>query len=82
MCDLCVVNKQDPEFINGNKFSDARVCTLFRVTSGNLTYIRLCFFHQVELHVLGERRFLRKNLEFAKSLAGKAASSISRSSFF
>lgn len=54
MCDVCTALKIDSKFVNGDKFKDpATTCALYRVTTGRLTYVKLCYIHRIELYLLG-----------------------------
>jgi hypothetical protein len=69
MCEVCRSEGQNYVFKNGSKplYNDA----LYRVFKDNVANIKLCHIHSIELFKLGETRFLKEHILFARTLAKK-----------
>ncbi len=68
MCEVCRAEGDDYLFKNGPK----KVLTtnnLYKVFKNSVAPIKLCHVHSIELFHLGESRFLKEHLEFARGLA-------------
>ncbi len=68
MCEVCKSEGSDYLFMNGPK----KVLTsnnLYKVFKGAVAPVKLCHVHSIELFHLGERRFLKEHLTFARGLA-------------
>lgn len=68
MCEVCKSEGSDYLFRNGNK----KILTtnnLYKVFKDTVAPIKLCHVHSIELFHVGERRFLREHLLFARGLA-------------
>ncbi len=71
MCEICKSEGKNTKFLNGSK--DAIVShQLYKVYRGSVASVKLCYIHSIELFMLGERRFLREHLSFARSLANRS----------
>jgi hypothetical protein len=71
MCEICKSEGKDTSFLNGPK---AQIVTqqLYKVFKNNVAPVRLCYIHSIELFMLGEKRFLRQHLSFARNLATRS----------
>lgn len=66
MCDICKLINSDPKYTNGARFV-LRVNELLKYGSMvNLKKVNLCYLHDIEFFVIGERRFLERyyNVKF------------------
>ncbi len=82
MCEICKSEGKDYRFVNGPK--DHLVTQqLYKVYKNSVAPVRLCYIHSIELFMIGETRFLREHLSFARVLAtrSKKLSSVSESPF-
>lgn len=71
MCEVCRAEGVDYLFKNGpKKFLTNN--NLYKVFKNAVAPIKLCYVHTIELFHLGERRFLREHLIFARSLASRS----------
>lgn len=70
MCEVCQIEGKDPKFINGLKHVSIP-SKLYRVFKDKIADIRLCHVHSIELFVLGEKRFVKSHIQFARSLSAK-----------
>ena len=70
MCEICQSEGKNTKFLNGPK-NTILTYPLYKVYKGSIANVKLCYIHSIELFVLGERRFLREHLTFAKSLASR-----------
>jgi hypothetical protein len=73
MCEVCKSEGNDYLFKNGPK----KVLTsnnLYKVFKNAVAPIKLCHIHSIELFHMGERRFLKEHLDFARSLARRTKS--------
>jgi hypothetical protein len=82
MCEICKSEGQDSFFLNGPKAQETTQ-QLYKVFKNNVAAVRLCYIHSIELFMLGEKRFLRQHLYFARALAtrSKKLSSVGDSPF-
>ena len=81
MCEICKSEGYNTKFINGTK--DTIVThQLYKVYRDSVAPVKLCYIHSIELFMLGERRFLREHLLFARSLASRAKKTITVDSPF
>ncbi len=79
MCEVCRAEGLDPKFRNGNRPTAVKNI-LYKVYRESVANIRLCHIHSIELFMLGEKRFLREHLQFARDLAKKSTRIDSRES--
>lgn len=81
MCDICKSKNIDPKFINGDKYQvfNRRVYTLFK---DRVVPVRLCFVHDVELFLLGERRFAEAYPQVVLNINSKRSKASSSSDSF
>ena len=70
MCEICQSEGKNTTMLNGPK-NVILSCPLYKVYKGSVANVKLCYIHSIELFILGERRFLREHLTFAKSLASR-----------
>jgi hypothetical protein len=70
MCEICQSEGKNSIFLNGPK-DVIMSCPLYKVYKGSVANVKLCYVHSIELFIMGERRFLREHLSFAKSLASR-----------
>lgn len=70
MCEVCRSEGFDYLFRNGPK-KILFVNILYKVFKNAVAPIKLCHIHSIELFHLGERRFLREHLIFARTLASR-----------
>lgn len=71
MCEVCKSEGINYLFKNGaKKFLITN--NLYKVFKDTVAPIKLCYVHSIELFHLGERRFLREHLLFARSLVFRA----------
>jgi hypothetical protein len=71
MCEVCRSEGVDYLFKNGPK----KILTsnnLYKVFKNAVAPIKLCHVHTIELFHIGERRFLREHLDFARGLATRS----------
>ena len=82
MCEICNSEGKDYRFLNGQK-DYLSTQQLYKVFKNSVAPVRLCYLHGIELFMIGETRFLREHLLFARSLAtrSKNLSSSGESSF-
>lgn len=82
MCEICKSEGKDYKFVNGSK-SFLTTQQLYKVYKDSVAPVRLCYVHSIELFMLGETRFLREHLYFARVLAtrSKKLSAVSDSPF-
>ena len=82
MCEICKSEGQDTKFLNGTK-SQIITQQLYKVFKSHVAPVKLCYIHSIELFMLGEKRFLKHHLTFARNLAtrSKKLSSIAESPF-
>lgn len=82
MCEICVSEGKDPKFVNGDKNS-ITTAQLYKVYKSSVAPVRLCYIHGIELFMLGEKRFLKEHISFARALItrSKKLSSVSDSPF-
>lgn len=70
MCEVCRAEGEDYLFRNGPK----KILTannLYKVFKNSVAPVNLCHVHSIELFHIGERRFLREHIDFARGLASK-----------
>ena len=82
MCEICVSEGANSNFLNGPK-RGIQTQALYKVYKNSVALVRLCYVHSIELFLIGESRFLREHLYFARALAtrSKKLSSVSESPF-
>lgn len=82
MCEICISEGKDPIFVNGPK-DLITTAQLYKVYKNAVAPVRLCYIHSIELFMLGETRFLKEHLSFARALItrSKKISSASDSPF-
>lgn len=82
MCEICKSEGKDYRFLNGQK-DFLTTQQLYKVYKNSVAPVRLCYLHGIELFMIGETRFLREHLSFARALAtrSKKLSSASESPF-
>jgi hypothetical protein len=71
MCEVCTAEGENYLFKNGPR-SNLIAGKLYKVFRDAVAPIKLCYIHSLELFSLGERRFLREHLTYARGLAGKS----------
>ncbi|MDD4975132.1 MAG: hypothetical protein PHY93_12315 [Bacteriovorax sp.] len=71
MCEVCSSEGVDYLFKNGPK-KILISSNLYKVFKNAVAPIKLCHVHSIELFHIGERRFLREHLVFARSLATRS----------
>jgi hypothetical protein len=75
MCEVCRAEGDDFLFKNGpKKYLVSN--NLYKVFKDAIAPIKLCYIHSIELFHIGERRFLREHLIFARGLATRSKSKI------
>ncbi|MBC7714398.1 MAG: hypothetical protein H7177_13720 [Rhizobacter sp.] len=67
MCDICQSEGKDPAFVNGPK-DVISTQQLYKVYKNSVAPVRLCYIHSIELFMIGEKRFLKEHLSFARVL--------------
>lgn len=73
MCEVCRAEGEDYLFRNGpKKFLTSN--NLYKVFKNAVAPIKLCHVHSIELFHIGERRFLREHIDFARGLASRTRS--------
>ncbi len=82
MCEICTSEGIDPAFVNGPK-DHMSTAQLYKVYKNSVAPVRLCYIHSIELFMLGEKRFLKEHLSFARALItrSKKLSSATESPF-
>lgn len=82
MCEICQSEGKNYRFVNGSK-DFLTTQQLYKVFKNTAAPVRLCYIHGIELFMIGEIRFLRQHLSFARSIAtrSKKLSTDSDSSF-
>lgn len=73
MCHVCSLEKNaNPKMTYGIK---GKITTrkMFRVYSNRTAYIKLCYVHDIEMHIAGEERFLMAHPLLAKDLAANSS---------
>lgn len=82
MCEICQSEGKDHRFLNGQK-DFITTQQLYKVYKNSVAPVRLCYLHGIELFMIGETRFLREHLSFARALAtrSKKLSSVAESPF-
>ncbi len=68
MCDVCVSEGKNYLFINGEKKRLVKR-ELKKVYSGAKAVVKLCYVHDIDLFINGERKFLMEHKLFIKTLA-------------
>jgi hypothetical protein len=76
MCEVCRAEGEDFLFKNGPK-KILSTNNLYKVFKNAVAPIKLCHIHSIELFHLGERRFLKEHLFFARGLASRSKSQTS-----
>lgn len=67
MCEVCKSEGKNYQFVNGTK-NFLVTEQLYKVYKDSVASVRLCYIHSIELFMLGERRFLKEHLAYARSL--------------
>ncbi len=82
MCEICQSEGRDAKFVNGPK-DIMTTAQLYKVYKNSVAPVRLCYIHSIELFMIGEKRFLKEHLQFARALVSrsKKLSSASESPF-
>jgi hypothetical protein len=73
MCEVCKAEGYDYLFKNGPRY----VLTnnnLYKVFKNAVAPIKLCHVHSIELFHMGERRFLKEHISFARGVASRTKS--------
>jgi len=73
MCEVCKCEGVDYKFKNGPTKGLNRD-TLYKVYKDHSANISLCHIHSIELFMVGEKRFLKNHLAYARVLANKSFS--------
>lgn len=83
MCEICKSEGKDHRFLNGASKDHIVTQQLYKVYKNSHASVRLCYIHSIELFMIGEKRFLREHLSFARALAtrSKKLSAASESPF-
>jgi hypothetical protein len=71
MCEICKSEGKDSSFLNGKK-TQIMTQQLYKVYRNSVAPVRLCYIHSIELFMVGETRFLREHLSFARALANRS----------
>ena len=71
MCEICKSEGKDYRFVNGAK-DYLTTQQLYKVYKNSVAPVRLCYIHSIELFMIGETRFLREHLSFARALATRS----------
>ncbi len=64
MCDVCKAAGTDSELLNGPDKSGMQVRKLFKVYKDGPARITVCYYHDMQLFLLGEKNFLIANRKF------------------
>ena len=71
MCEICNSEGKDYRFANGTK--DLIVTSqLYKVYKNSVAPVRLCYLPSIELFMVGEKRFLKEHLTFARALVTRS----------
>lgn len=70
MCEVCSSEGKNYKFNTGDK--PLKVNSLYKVFKDNVASVKLCHVHDIELFMLGEKRFLTEHLPYARVLASKS----------
>lgn len=71
MCEVCKSEGVDFKFKNGSKATLYKNA-LYKVFKDSVAEIKLCHVHSIELFMLGESRFIREHLIFARDIARRS----------
>lgn len=71
MCEICQSEGRDPKFVNGTK-DIVTTAQLYKVYKNSVAPVRLCYIHSIELFMIGEKRFLKEHLMFARALVSRS----------
>lgn len=71
MCEVCKTEGKDYLFVNGPK-KYLYTNTLYKVFKQSVASVKLCYVHNIELFMIGESRFLKEHLPFARKLATRS----------
>lgn len=71
MCEICESEGKDAKFVNGPK-DHITTAQLFKVYKNTVAPVRLCYIHSIELFMIGEKRFLKEHLQFARALVSRS----------
>jgi len=71
MCEICKSEGKDYRFSNGEK-DNIVTQQLYKVYKNTVAPVRMCYIHSIELFMIGEKRFLREHLDFARALATRS----------
>ena len=81
MCEVCQSEGKDTRFLNGPK-NYLYTNHLYKVFKNAAAPVKLCYVHSIDLFMLGETRFLREHLPFARKLATRSKNADSSDSPF
>ena len=81
MCEVCKAEGEDTVFKNGNKNAIYK-SSLYKVFKDSVADIKLCHVHSIELFTVGEIRFLKEHIVFARALAKRAVRQSESSSYY
>lgn len=71
MCEVCQSEGKDYRFLNGTK-SYLYTDHFYKVYKNAVAPVKLCYIHSIDLFMLGEKRFLKEHLSFARKLATRS----------
>lgn len=72
MCEVCKSEGKDYLFLNGTAKKFIYTNNLYKVFKNSVAPVRLCYIHSIELFMLGEKRFLKEHIFFARRLATRS----------
>lgn len=81
MCEICKSEGIDYRFINGPQHVIV-THQLYKVFKNSTAPVKLCYIHGIELFMIGEKRFLKEHLSFARGLATRTKKQESSNSPF
>ena len=70
MCEVCSAENRDWKTICGTK-SNLRNAKLYKIYVGRTANIKLCKMCDIDLFMLGENNFLKKNIQYAVKLSSQ-----------
>lgn len=68
MCDVCESYRKDYLFSNGDDHTHLAVHRFVQVYPSAPALVKLCYIHDIEYFMLGEKKFLMKHLAFLRAL--------------
>lgn len=71
MCEVCQAEGKNYLFVNGPK-NYLYNNNLYKVFKNSIASVRLCYVHSIELFTIGETRFLKEHLPYARKLATRS----------